>query len=110
MFPNTIVKFTEHNFRENLRILPIDKIFCVLLPNLMVQMTITFKTYKMPWISWHWGSKIVREPFLASVCFVFMSASRTHQTAAGSNLAGSDYYGNASFFTEKVINLPKNYP
>ena len=81
-----------------------DKIFCVLLPNLMVHLAITFKTYKMPSDFWHGGSKIALQPFLASVCFVVMSASKTI-------LERSDHHGVASFFIiEKVNDLPKIYP
>ena len=68
---NTVLK-------EISKILPIDKIFCVLL---IVHLLVTFIIYKMPQISGHGDSKIAREPFLEYVCFVFMSAARTHETS-----------------------------
>ena len=77
-----LIKLTEHNFGGNFKNLTNRQDFCVLLRSLIVHLTITFKTYKMPQISWHGGSKIAREPFLASVCFVCISASRTDQTLA----------------------------
>ena len=40
----------------------------LLLPNLIVHLTITFKTYKVTWVF-----KNAREPFLADVCFVLKS-------------------------------------
>ena len=57
------LKVTEHNFGENFKDQPINKMFCVLFPNLVAHLTITFKTSKMPYICWDGGSRLLGSHF-----------------------------------------------
>ena len=77
---NSLLRSLNTILEKSSKILPIDKMFCLLLPNLMVHRAITFKIYKIPQFFFFWGggAKIAQEAFYSVCMIVFMSASRTH--------------------------------
>ena len=64
------IKSLNRILEEIIKILPIVKIFCVLLPNLMVHLTITFKTSKCPRFLGTCAERLLKSNFnICSPCF-----------------------------------------